>query len=537
MEAEGAQPLVVLIIMDGWGLEENTEGNAIFLADTPHIDQLYRRFPTARLEASGEDVGLPKNQMGNSEVGHLNLGAGRIVYQELVRISKAIEDGSFFQNEALRQAMEHVARHNSSLHLMGLLSDGGVHSLDEHLHALLELAAASGLSRVYVHAVLDGRDTPPVSARQYLQELEEKMEQQGVGAIASISGRYYSMDRDKRWDRTEKAYRAYVYGEGYRAASSLQALEMAYAREENDEFVLPTLVTGPGREPLARVEDKDAIIFFNFRSDRARQISRAFVDHSFDAFSRGADPPFPYFVCLTEYDPSLNLPVAFPPAYLLETLGEVVSTEGLAQLRIAETEKYAHVTYFFSGGKEEVFPGEKRILIPSPQVATYDLKPEMSAPELTAEAIKQLESDQFQLLVINYANADMVGHTGQLDAAVQAAEAVDRGVGQLTELILEKGGIAIVTADHGNAEKMQAPDGSPHTAHTNSPVPFILAARDTGYTLVSAGKLADVAPTILQLMNLPVPEAMTGDSLLIENRNSKISGQTTAAGKRGDEEQ
>ncbi len=520
--------------MDGWGLEEEIDGNAVFLAHTPAVDDLSRRFPFARLEASGEAVGLPQSQMGNSEVGHLNLGAGRIVYQELVRISKAIENGSFFRNEALAQAMEYVDRNHSALHLMGLLSDGGVHSLDDHLFALLDMAALKNIKRVYVHAILDGRDTPPVSAIQYIKKLENKLEQEKCGAVATLSGRYYAMDRDKRWERTEKAYRAYVYGEGYRAGSSREALETAYAREETDEFVSPTVITDSKGMPLTRIGEKDAVIFFNFRSDRARQISHAFVDRSFQDFPRGPAPPFPLFVCLTEYDPQLDLPVAFPPTYLNDTLGEVVSRAGLDQLRIAETEKYAHVTYFFSGGNETIFPGEERVLIPSPKVATYDLKPEMSAPEVTAEAEKCLNSGRFNLVVLNYANADMVGHTGKLDAAIEAVETVDRSVSRLVELTLEKGGIVLITADHGNAEKMKASAGSPHTAHTNNEVPFILASSNTDLALRPKGKLADVAPTILELMNLPVPKAMTGESL-IDKQTCKISSRSMAV-KRGDVE-
>ncbi len=518
--------------MDGWGLGEETDGNAIFLAHTPTVDNLSRRFPYARLEASGEAVGLPQNQMGNSEVGHLNLGAGRIVYQELVRINKVIEKGSFFHNESLTQAMEHVARNNSALHLMGLLSDGGVHSLDAHLFALLDMAALRKIKPVYVHAILDGRDTPPASAMEYIKKLENKLEQEKCGAVATLSGRYYAMDRDKRWERTEKAYRAYVYSEGYRAGSSREALEAAYARGETDEFVSPTVITGSEGEPLAKIQEKDAVIFFNFRSDRARQISHAFVDRDFHVFPRGLTPPFPMFVCLTEYDPQLNVPVAFPPTYLNDTLGEVVAGAGLSQLRIAETEKYAHVTYFFSGGNETIFPGEERVLIPSPKVATYDLKPEMSAPEVTVEAEKHLGSGRFNLVVLNYANADMVGHTGKGEAAIEAVEAVDRGISRLIDVTLKKGGIALITADHGNAEKMKAADGSPHTAHTNSEVPFILVSLNTDCALRPKGILADVAPTILELMNLPVPETMTGESL-IDKKTCKTSSRSAAV-KRGD---
>jgi 2,3-bisphosphoglycerate-independent phosphoglycerate mutase len=511
---KNTDPFLVLIIMDGWGLRENGEGNAVSLARTPYIDQLYDRYPSTYLASSGEAVGLPKGQMGNSEVGHLNLGAGRIVYQDMLRISRSIEDGSFFRNEALLKVLEKVKEKGSTLHLMGLLSDGGVHSHNTHLYALLNLAKMAGLKKVSVHAILDGRDTPPKSAAKYLEELEQKIISLGIGQVASIAGRYYSMDRDRRWDRTEKAYRTYVYGEGERAGSSLAALREAYRRGETDEFVLPTVIVNEHSQPLSLINSDDGLIFFNFRADRAREISRAFVERNFSEFARGASPSFPYYVCFIEYDPALQVPVAFPPEYLSGTLGEAVSRKGFQQIRIAETEKYAHVTYFFNGGREEAYPGEDRILIPSPHVPTYDLKPEMSAPEVTEEVLKALDKCSYRLLVVNYANPDMVGHTGKLEAAIKAVETVDREVGMVVSRTLQKGGMAIVTADHGNAEKMVDEEGNPHTAHTRSDTPFILVTARDGYTLPPRGKLADVAPTILKLLSLPVPPEMSGVSLI-----------------------
>lgn len=504
---------LVLIILDGWGLREDKRGNAVYQARTPCIDGLCANFPFTRLASSGEAVGLPEGQMGNSEVGHLNLGAGRIVYQDMLRISKSIEEGSFFRNEAFLKVLEKVKKNGSTLHLMGLLSDGGVHSHNTHLYALLNLAKMAGVKKVSVHAILDGRDTPPKSAGKYLEELEQKIQNLGTGQVASIAGRYYSMDRDRRWERTEKAYRAYVYGEGERSKSSLAALSAAYRRGETDEFVSPTVILEENGRP-SLINTGDGLIFFNFRSDRARQISRAFVERDFQAFSRGVNPSFPYFVCLTEYDPTLKAPVAFPPEYLSGTLGEAISKAGYKQIRIAETEKYAHVTYFFNGGREEIYPGEDRILVPSPRVPTYDLKPEMSAPEVTDEVLKVLDSGSYKLMVVNYANADMVGHTGKLNAAIKAVEAVDREVDRVISRVLQKGGAAIVTADHGNAEKMQYEDGNPHTAHTSNDTPFILVAQKAEYTLLKRGKLADVAPTVLKLLSLPVPPEMTGVSLI-----------------------
>ena len=506
---------LILIILDGWGMREELKGNAIAQANTPAVDALMERYPSTRLASNGEDVGLPAGLMGNSEVGHLNLGAGRVVYQDLVRISKAIASGAFFKNEVLLQAMHEVRRRNSALHLMGLLSDGGVHSHNSHLYALLELARQQGLSRVYIHPLLDGRDTLPRSAGRYLRELEAKCREIGVGTIASIAGRYYAMDRDKRWPRTEKAYRAYVYGEGEGALSSLDALTKAYGRGETDEFVLPTLIKDEWGEPLALIRDADVLISFNFRADRTRQISCAFTDREFIPFRRGERPPFPYYVTFTEYAANLTAHVVFPAVDLRDTLGEVIAACGLRQLRIAETEKYAHVTYFFSGGREEAFRGEDRILIPSAPVATYDLKPEMSAFEVTARVLQEMEKGCYTLIVLNYANADMVGHTGMLPQAIRAVETVDRCVGEVVERALAKGGIALVTADHGNAELM-CEDDSPFTAHTTSDTPFILVDSRHRYSLRARGRLADVAPTVLKLLGLPVPAAMDGEELIQE---------------------
>ena len=467
----GESDFVVLIIMDGWGLATGGNSNAVSLASTPNIDALYRRFPATRLACSGEAVGLPENQMGNSEVGHLNLGAGRIVLQDMLLISRAIEDGTFFQNEVLQGVLQKVREQNSALHLLGLLSDGGVHSHLTHLFALLRLAKNAGLSKVYIHAILDGRDTPPRSAGAYLQRLEREMAALSISKVASIAGRYYSMDRDRRWPRIEKAYRAYVYGEGHRARDSLAALAEAYSRGETDEFVTPAVILNDAEQPTALINNGDGLIFFNFRADRARQLSRAFVQNDFQDFERGASPSFPYFASFTEYEHSLNIPVAFPPEYPAATLGEVLSQAGRRQLRVAETEKYAHVTYFFNGGREEPFPGEERVLVPSPRVSTYDLQPEMSAAEVTGKVLQALENGQYDLIVLNYANADMLGHTGKLEAAIRAVETVDQEVGRVAARVLEKGGTALVTADHGNAEKMME-DGTPHTAHTSNDTPL-----------------------------------------------------------------
>ncbi len=506
--------LLMLIIMDGWGLREGNGGNAIRLARTPNMDYYSRTFPFTRLAASGEAVGLPGEQMGNSEVGHLNLGAGRIVYQDILRIGRAIEDGSFFSNSVLLQAMEEVRLRGSSLHLMGLLSDGGVHSHNTHLYALLKMAKACGVHNVFVHAILDGRDTPPSSAVVYLDQLEREILRLGIGRVAGIAGRYWSMDRDRRWDRTEKAYFACTEGRGRRAATSREAIEEAYGRGETDEFVLPTVIADSFGNPLATIKTADVLLFFNFRADRARQISKAFLEREFLEFDRGRLPPFPSYASMTEYDAHFHVPVVFPPEYLTDTLGEVVAAAGLRQLRIAETEKYAHVTYFFSGGVEKIFPGEERILVPSPNVATYDLQPEMSAPELTREMLKVLDAEQADFIVLNFANADMVGHTGKLKETIQAVETVDYQVGMLVEEMRRRKGAVLITSDHGNAEKMMDGDGTPHTAHTNNDTPLVLITPGGDYRLPERGKLSDVAPTILRLLNIPIPAKMSGISLI-----------------------
>lgn len=503
---------VVLIVMDGWGCAPESSGNAIAQARIPNLTWYWRRFPHTLLGAAGEDVGLPAGQMGNSEVGHLNLGAGRIVYQDYSRINRAISQGDFFTNSVLLEALAQAQ--GQSLHLMGLVSDGGVHSHMNHVYALLELAAQHDLQRVFVHAFLDGRDVPPTSAGTYLAALEEKMAELNLGHIATISGRYWAMDRDRRWERTALAYKALVLGEGKTAPSAAQAIKQAYEQGETDEFVRPTVLVQDNGDPVARIKDGDVIIFFNFRPDRARQLTRTFVDEDFSEFSRGPQPPAVHFVCFTQYNETIKAPVAFAPQRLTNTLGEYLSRQGLTQLRIAETEKYAHVTIFFSGGEEQPFPGEQRRLIPSPKVATYDLKPEMSAYEVTAAVIEELRQGKFHLVILNYANVDMVGHTGKIAATIQAVETVDRCVGQVVEEVLRQRGVALITADHGNGEEMLDEGNRPHTAHSCNQVPFIVVADDTDAWEVRPGRLADVAPTILDLLDLPTPAEMTGESLL-----------------------
>ena len=500
---------IAIIIMDGFGISPTQEGNAIAHARKPNLERLWKEYPTTTLKASGLAVGLPRGQMGNSEVGHLNLGGGRIVYQDLTRISLAVEKGTFASNPVLQEAMNLARVGGSKLHLIGLLSDGGVHSHITHLYALLEMARSMDLSRVFVHAILDGRDVPPRSALGYFRDLEEKFSQTGTGSTATVSGRYYTMDRDRRWERVEKAYRCLVYGEGLRAGSAEEAVRKGYDRGENDEFITPSVVDERGM-----VDDGDSIIFFNFRPDRAREITRAFVDKDFQEFA--TKPIRVHYTCMTQYDATLNAPVAYPAENLIDTLGEVVSRAGLKQLRIAETEKYAHVTYFFNGGKEEVNPGEDRVLIPSPKVATYDLQPQMSAYEVRDELLARLDSGRYDLVVLNFANPDMVGHTGIYEAAVKAVEVVDGCVGEIGNRILSLGGAVLLTADHGNAEKMQDSDtGQPHTAHTTNPVPISLITSDRkSYRLREDGILADVAPTALELMHIPQPEAMTGRTLI-----------------------
>lgn len=501
------RPLAI-IIMDGFGISSQEMGNAVARARKPNLDRFWKNYATTTLGASGLAVGLPRGQMGNSEVGHLNLGGGRVVYQDYTRISMEVETGAIFRNPVLQKAME--AARDGKLHLIGLLSDGGVHSHISHLFALLEMAKKMGLCRVYVHAILDGRDVPPRSASTYFWELEEKFQQLGVGKVATVSGRYYTMDRDKRWERVEKAYRCLTEGLGHKAETAERAVAESYERDESDEFLKPTLIDADGL-----VEDNDSIIFFNFRPDRAREISRAFVDKDFKEFP--TRPIRVHYTCMTQYDATLKAPVAYPAQNLNDTLGQVISSAGLRQLRIAETEKYAHVTYFFNGGKEQPNPGEDRVLIPSPKVATYDLKPEMSAYEVKDEVLRRIDSAKYDLIVLNFANPDMVGHTGIFDAAVKAVETVDACVGFVVDKILEVGGTVLLTADHGNAEKMvDETTGQPHTAHTTNPVPFTLIIDDgIEHRLRDDGILADVAPTALQLLKIKQPEAMTGRSLMI----------------------
>lgn len=502
---------VALVIMDGFGLAPPGPGNAIHLARTPNLDRLLERWPSTALACSGLAVGLPEGQMGNSEVGHLNIGAGRVVYQELTRIFKAIEDGSLAQNQVLRDAIDAAVSEDRAVHFMGLLSDGGVHSHREHLYALLRMAADRGARRIFVHCFLDGRDVPPTSGIGFVGALEQVLEELGVGAIATVMGRYYAMDRDRRWERVERAWRAMVLGEGVTAVSAEAAVEASYEVGVTDEFVVPTVVLREG-SPVATAEDGDAVIFFNFRPDRAREITRAFVDPAFDGFER---PVFPAvrFVCLTEYDPTIPAPVAFAKDLPCCVLADVIAEAGLRQLHIAETEKYAHVTFFLNGGKEAPKPGEQRILVPSPKVPTYDMQPEMSAPEVTRRLVEAIRADAADFYVVNYANCDMVGHTGILEAAIMAVEAVDHGVGQVVEAIRAKGGSVVVTADHGNAERMLDEDGGPFTAHTANPVPLV-AVSDGVDALRSGGMLADVSPTVVDLLGLTTPDEWTGRSLI-----------------------
>ncbi len=503
--------LTMLMILDGFGKNPNKEGNAIELANTPNIDELMKKNPTTTIYTSGLAVGLPEGQMGNSEVGHTNIGAGRIVYQELTRITKSIEDGDFFSNQELVAAIENCQKNNSKLHIMGLLSDGGVHSHMRHLFAVLELAKRKGFEDVYVHCFLDGRDTPPASAEGYILKLEEKMKEKGVGKIATIAGRFYAMDRDKRWQRVQKAYDAMVKGEGVKATSAEMAIEASYQKEVFDEFVEPTVIYS-GDKPIAKIENNDSVIFFNFRPDRAREITRTLVDKDFSDFE--TEKLNLYFVCFTQYDETMpNVHIAFKPTVLKNTFGEYISNNGLTQLRIAETEKYAHVTFFFNGGNEKQYPGEDRILVPSPKVETYDMKPEMSAYEVTEKVLEQIENEKYNAIILNFANPDMVGHTGSLDAAIKAVEAIDECVGKIVKAVEKVNGVLLITADHGNAEQMiDYKTGEPHTAHTTNPVPLILVGMED--IKLKEGKLADLAPTMLDIMGLAKPEEMTGESLI-----------------------
>ena len=506
----------VLMILDGYGLNEKQEANAVYEAKTPVMDKLMAECPFVKGYASGLSVGLPDGQMGNSEVGHLNMGAGRIVYQELTRITKEIEDGDFFKNEALLAAMKNAKENNSAIHFMGLLSDGGVHSHNTHLYGLLEMAKREGLEKVYVHCFLDGRDTPPASGKSYIEELEAKMKEIGVGEIGVISGRYYAMDRDNRWDRVELAYKALTKGEGVKGTDAAAAVQASYDDGKTDEFVLPTVMEKDGR-PVAVVSDKDSVVFFNFRPDRAREITRAFCDDAFQGFEREKRLDTT-FVCFTDYDDTIgNKLVAFHKVQLHNTFGEWLAANNMTQARIAETEKYAHVTFFFNGGVEEPNKGEDRILVKSPKVATYDLQPEMSAPAVCDKLVEAIKSDKYDVIIVNFANPDMVGHTGVENAAIKAVEVVDECVGRAVDAIKEVNGQMFICADHGNAEQLlDYSTGEPFTAHTTNPVPFILVNADPKYTLRENGCLADIIPTLIELMGKEKPEEMTGTSLLVE---------------------
>lgn len=508
---------VVLMILDGVGLNCEIESNAIKAANKPNLDEMSARYPNSSIKTSGMDVGLPKGQMGNSEVGHTNIGAGRTVYQELTRVTKEIEDGPFFEKSQFLGAIENCRANHTSLHLFGLLSDGGVHSHNTHLYALLELAKKKGLNEVFVHCFYDGRDVAPDSALGFTEALEAKIKEIGVGKIASIMGRYYVMDRDNRWERVKRAYDAMVLGEGAFAVDACEAVRKSYANNVMDEFILPTVITSNGK-PVAKISANDSIIFFNFRPDRAREITRAFVDPDFNGFER-TKGYFPlYFVCMTQYDKTFEkfegLHFAYLPENLNNTFGEVISRNGLKQLRIAETEKYAHVTFFFNGGVEKEYPGEDRALVSSPKVATYDMKPEMSAYEVADEAVRRIQSEKYDVIILNFANCDMVGHTGIMEATIKAVEVVDECAGKVVKAVLAQGGIVLITADHGNAEQMIDPvTKGPFTAHTTCPVPLIIAgAGDIG---LKDGKLADLAPTMLELMGIEKPGEMTGESLII----------------------
>ena len=504
---------LALIILDGWGYSEEKQDNAILAANTPVWDHLWQDYPHTLISASGAGVGLPGSQMGNSEVGHLNLGAGRVVYQEFTRVSRAIRTGSFFTNNTLTSAVDLAIEKNTAVHIFGLLSPGGVHSHETHIHAMVELAIQRGANKVYIHAFLDGRDSPPKSAQASIEAMQAKCDELGGGKIVSLIGRYYALDRDQRWNRVEKAYRLLTDGEGdYIAPSAIDALNMAYDRGETDEFVKATSIRSNG-EHAVTINNDDVIIFMNFRSDRARELTKSFIEADFDNFKRPRTINLATFVTLTEYKKDFAVPVAFPSEKLNNVLGEYISSLGLRQLRIAETEKYAHVTFFFNGGRDEPFDGEDRILIPSPKVATYDQQPAMNAPEIASELVKAIQSDKYDVIICNFANADMVGHTGNYEAAVKAVEVLDNCLGRVWSALKQNGGEMIVTADHGNAELMRDPKtDQPHTAHTSNPVPFIYAGRDVAQ--IESGSLADIAPTILSLIDQPIPSEM-GNHLLI----------------------
>lgn len=505
--------LAALIILDGFACRKETYGNAVAQANKPNFDRYWNTYPHSKLEVSGLSVGLPDGQMGNSEVGHLNIGAGRIVYQSLTRINKAIEDGDFFNNDVFLRAIEQVKRESSALHLLGLLSDGGVHSHIDHVIALIELAKRKGVQDVYVHAFLDGRDVGPQTALTYIEQLERAMDEIGVGKIATISGRYYAMDRDRRWKRTKLAYDAIVDGNGARFRDAKTVVETSYEKDVYDEFVVPAVITNEANDPVATVQANDAVIFYNFRPDRAIQLSQSFTDDSFAHFERSSrELTNIFFVQMTEYSEVIEAPIAFETVYLTNTIGEVLATNGKKQLRIAETEKYPHVTYFMSGGREEEFDGEKRILIDSPKVATYDLKPEMSAYEVTDALLAELDKGELDAVILNFANPDMVGHSGKLEPTIQAIEAVDECLGKVVDKIIALGGDVIITADHGNSDEVVTTDGEPMTAHTTNPVPVIVTRE--GVALRDDGILADLAPTMLDLLDIEQPEEMTGTSLI-----------------------
>ena len=506
---------IALIIMDGFGESKIVEGNAVLNAKTPNLDKLIAECPNTLIAASGMDVGLPEGQMGNSEVGHTNIGAGRIVYQDLTRVSKSIADGDFFTNEVLVEAMNNAK--NGALHLMGLISNGGVHSHIDHLKALIKMAKEQGVENVFVHGFTDGRDVAPTSALSFVEDIENYMKEVGVGKFASLSGRYYAMDRDKRWERVQLAYEAMVTGKGNTATSAKEAIEKSYAEDKIDEFVVPTVMVDENGQPVGLIKENDSIVFGNFRPDRAREITRALVDNDFVGFERPNMNTF--FVCLTTYDVTIkNVHVAFKPQSLENTLGEYLAKNGKSQLRTAETEKYAHVTFFFNGGVEEANEGEERLLVPSPKVATYDLQPEMNAPELTEKVLAKIDEDKYDFIVLNYANPDMVGHTGVVEAAIKAVETVDTCVGKVVDKIVSKGGSVLITADHGNAELMQDPETKTTiTAHSTNPVPFIVVGEEfKTANLREGGRLSDIAPTVLDMMNLKKPEEMTGQSLIIK---------------------